>query len=378
MLFGNETIPEAVFQDNLGWHLGSVLGYSAAGEHRSSAASGGLLTWCLENLLSQGMVDRVSIVRFHRTENSFFEFQEASSPEDIRSAAGSVYQPVEISSLIRRMLAEPNLRWAVVGVPCLCSAIRALPQLRNSVRYLFGLACGMYQNVMYTEMLLSKAGVAANEVAGIGFRDKSTGGRANNYGFAAWDEAGCRSVPVRYQGLPFFLGSNGYFRLDACNYCKDVFAESADACFMDAWLPECVADSRGTSLVVIRNKEVHNLFAAGVASEELCLTGAGANDVVNSQASQVRRKQELIYMRCAGSNPSKCREYKVTLLERWQWWLQRRTLRRSKASWARFGRKSGRGAFWIAVLDLLALQKATGLLMRAVSAAKSRLGGVGR
>ena len=32
--------------------------------------------------------------------------------------------------------------------------------------------------------------------------------------------------------------NNGYFQLPGCSHCDDIFAECADAVFMDAWLPE--------------------------------------------------------------------------------------------------------------------------------------------
>lgn len=39
----------------------------------------------------------------------------------------------------------------------------------------------------------------------------------------------------------------------ACDFCDDVFAETADIALGDAWLPEYVQDGNGTNVVVTRN-----------------------------------------------------------------------------------------------------------------------------
>jgi coenzyme F420-reducing hydrogenase beta subunit/O-antigen/teichoic acid export membrane protein len=353
-LFGDSRDPPLHFHPSIGWYRGALAGYRQDSAQRAAAASGGLTTWCLERLLENGDVTRVAVVRLARNpRTSFFEFHAASSVEEVRQASGSVYHPVEISSVVREIL-RGDERWAIVGVPCLCAAIRNSSRLAAKVPYVLGLACGMYQNTFYTEMLLAQSGIQTAEASEIRYRGKSSGGLASDYRFRGTDARG-QGKDIRYHKLPFFLGRHGYFRYQACNCCMDVFAETADACFMDAWLPEFVGDPKGTSLVLLRNKRLEELFHAPEAARELFLAEMPAERVVQSQQSQVRRKQVLIHHRHAPQGERIAPPH-AAWQDRLDWWLQERTQRRSKAAWARYGRRYGRGVFWIAMLDLIAAQ----------------------
>ena len=46
------------------------------------------------------------------------------------------------------------------------------------------------------------------------------------------------------------------FAQKCCNYCSDVFADQADITFMDAWLPEYKEETEGTSMMIVRSKEL--------------------------------------------------------------------------------------------------------------------------
>ena len=343
------------FHNDAGWYLRSIVGYSE--NHRPGSASGGLLTMVLEKLLTTNKVDRVAVVGNSLPDNgSLFHFKSVSSVNELRACAGSVYYPVEISHLVREMVERPTVRWAVVGVPCLCAALRKavslLPKLQHSVQYILGMACGMYQNRMYTEMLIKASGLIPEDVTKVKYRVKNTKGPANNFGFNAETQQGKEGKLIPYHGLPFFLGSNAYFRCNACNFCKDVFAENADACFMDAWLPEYLSDPKGASLVLIRNSSLDRLFTE-VDEEKngLVIKDISIERLVSSQFGHIRRKRQLINLRMG----EKVDGFKCT--DHFEWWLQRCTQNRSKMAWACFGRKYGIGLFWLAMSDLLIIQK---------------------
>lgn len=355
--YAPSSVPDAIFNEEIGWHIRSFVGYRKQPELRCVSASGGLATWCLETLLKEGSVTRVSVVRLAKNrDKGFFEFYAASSVDELRQSAGSIYHPVEISDIIKEIASDGQQRWAIVGVPCLCAAIRNLSHLRKQIPFVFGLACGMYQNTFYTELLLDKSGVNRKNVSAIEYRRKSTAGLASDYRFRGTDNQRM-GQEIPYKGLPYFLGKNAYFRQNACNYCKDVFAETADACFMDAWLPEYINNPKGTSLVVIRDKHIAELFSSQSAGEEIELAEVSPEQVVQSQRGHVRRKRETISMRLRTGSLSKKQKFRNRLSERINWWLQQRTQTRSKKAWSRWGRKYGRLVFWLAMLDNLVLQK---------------------
>ena len=356
MLFRD--IPNSKYEDDIGWYLHSVVGYRIDDGLRKASASGGLATWCLEKILKKGFVKRVALVRIAQNQDKgFFEFYTASSVEDLRKSSGSVYHPVEISQILKNISAHGEERWAVVGVPCLCAAIRNVHRLKDKIPFVFGLACGMYQNTFYTEMLLAKSGVDRRNITNIEYRRKSDGASPSDYRFRGTDNRVIgRDVP--YRDLPYYLGKNAFFRLNACNYCMDVFAETADVCFMDAWLPAYHKESKGTSLVVIRNNLLNELLQQGKTGREIWIDDIRPDDVIRSQRGHVRRKRELIYMRRRVQKPDNTGTAAVpTLEEKMRWWMQRCAQRRSKKAWSVYGRTYGKKAFWIAITDLLLMQR---------------------
>lgn len=347
---------DAKCNEDIGWHMNSIVGFRCDETLRKASASGGLAMWCLETLLSEGIVTRVAVVRLAKNrDKGFFEFYSASTIDELRKSSGSIYHPVEISNVIKEIVSCKQERWAIVGVPCLCSAIRNVGHLQNRIPFVFGLACGMYQNTFYTEMLLSKSGVDCECIVGIKYRRKSDGGPPSDFRFRGADNRG-PGKEIAYHGLPFYLGKHAFFRLNACNFCMDVFAETADACFMDAWLPDYRQEPKGTSLVVIRNTKVSELFQQGQRKGEIWIKAISSDQVVTSQRGHVRRKRELIYIRRGIRVPDDAGRAKPTAVEKVTWLLQRRAQKRSKKVWAKYGRKYGRLFFWLLMSDLLILQ----------------------
>jgi coenzyme F420 hydrogenase subunit beta len=344
------------FEENIGWYLSTIIGFRCDDELRRNSASGGLATWCLETLLREGIVTRVAVIRLAaKHDKGFFEFHAASTIDELRSSSGSIYHPVEISGIIKQIIASKQDRWAIVGVPCMCTAVRKLVYLRKKIPFVFGLACGMYDNTFYTEMLLDKSGVDRKHIVSIEYRRKSDSGPPYNFRFRGTDNRR-HGKEIPYRGLPYFIGKNAYFRQNACNYCMDVFAETADACFMDAWLPECMKDPKGTSLVVIRDERISELFQKGFDRCEIWVDKIGPEQVVRSQCGHVRNKRKLIYMRLGMGKWNNTDVVKPNIIVKARWWLEKRAQTRGKRAWANYGRRYGRFVFWLAVIDIVLLQ----------------------
>lgn len=342
----------ATFNENAGWHLESYVGYRTDEQLRKQSSSGGLLTACLEGLLEKNVVDRVAIVRRATFDSKqLFEFYGATTIEELRQAAGSIYHPVSIDQLLREINKDSATKWALVGVPCLCSAIRGLKHLRTRIPVVLGLACGMYQNTFYTELLAAHSGIPFHKLGNVAYRLKSPERRVNDYAFQAKDQNGTAGTKVHYLGLPYFLGRHAFFRFNACNFCKDVFAEAADACFMDAWLPEFMRETQGTSFVVIRNPVLYGFFKELVSRDLFNICTIPIEKVVQSQAVHVRRKRYLITMRQGN-------DCIASLEERIQWKLQRHIQEKSKRRWKNIGKKLSHRIFFLINPSLFFLPKA--------------------
>ncbi|MCK4821847.1 Coenzyme F420 hydrogenase/dehydrogenase, beta subunit C-terminal domain, partial [bacterium] len=131
-------------------------GYSKVGNHRIQGAAGGLTTWLLEKMLTQGIVNRVCCVVPNNDPNTLFRFSVVDTIQDIRHASRSVYYPVELSQVISEIL-NADGKYAVVGLPCALKGLR-LAMLRNTdlrerIVVLVGLVCGQQKSKFFAEYL---------------------------------------------------------------------------------------------------------------------------------------------------------------------------------------------------------------------------------
>lgn len=296
--FGQE--PGVKVDPVVGYYLDCLIGYSNVPGHREKGASGGMVTWLLERLLDSGEVDRVVTDRA-RTKGSgpLFEMAILDNIEDVRGAAGSCYYPVELSGPLQQIWTDKvDRRYAVVGIPCFLHGVRRAMirhgRLRRRIAYLLGLACGFCPTAWYTEVLAAWVGVRLSEVQTVGYRFKDGISMAEDYRFRAQRRNGEWSRPVGFLETWSHLWGRYYFAHNTCNYCDDVFAEVADAVFMDAWLPALLSETRGTSIVVTRQPRLRDIFIAGIQEGTCTLSPCPIEDVLTSQESVIQQKRGRI------------------------------------------------------------------------------------
>jgi coenzyme F420-reducing hydrogenase beta subunit len=273
-------VPGVRHRPETGYYLASYVGYSE--KHRLAGASGGMATWLLEALLAEDVVDHVICVAPAGNPDKLFAFRVFSTPEDVRTGAGSAYYPVEMSGVVRQILETPG-RYAVTGLPCFIKALR-LAQLRNRklrerVVVTVGLVCGQLKSWYFTDYIAALAGVRG-EVTGVRYRGKSPDRPATDYHYAfTTKESGERRISWS-EGIAE-AWTNRWFTPKACSYCDDIFAECVDVTFMDAWLPEYSVDGRGTSLLLVRSPAVREMIERG---RGVCLDPIAIEQVAESQA----------------------------------------------------------------------------------------------
>jgi len=227
----------------LGYYLACYIGYSRKHDHRAKGASGGMTTWLIETLLEMGDIDGVVTVRRNTTNHcKLFEMAILTNTEEVRNAASSYYYPVELAEPLHAISTDKrDMRYAVVGVPCFLYGVRLAMeqnhQLNHRISFLFGLACGLYPSAHYTEVLSRWVGVFPSKVRTVGYRFKEKTSTSIDFHFRAQHLNGRWSKPIGALETFRYLWSRYYFAHNACLYCDDVFAETADAVFMDAWLP---------------------------------------------------------------------------------------------------------------------------------------------
>jgi len=265
-IFGG--VPGIEKGEDCGYYLSSYIGHVNDLECRLNSASGGLTSWLLEKLLESGAVDAVCCVSHNpRNREHRFEFRMCESVENIRNAAGSKYYPVEISDVLAHIRDSKGKRFAIVGLPCLLKGLRLAmahdPSLRERIKFMLGLVCGSMKTKYFTEYLAKRYGSDYEKIDEIRFRGYDEGGLACNYQFEIQSKVNEDEEILGRVGFEKYsrLFGSGFFSVQACRCCDDIFAEMADASFMDAWLPEYMSDWRGTSAVIVRNELINKIFA---------------------------------------------------------------------------------------------------------------------
>jgi len=286
--------PEYPRHNGIGAYSGLYAGYVAEGNFRSIASSGGVITWLACQLLHRGMVDGVVHVK-KDTSNSetLFKYGISRTEKEVIAGSKSRYYPVEMSEVISEISRTPG-RYVVIGLPCFVKAIRRLalidPVLNSRVVYTIGLVCGHLKSKAFADLFGWQAGISPGGLEEIDFRVKMPSGAPNKYGTRV-KGAGISET----RRVDEFFGWNwkyNSFRYSACDYCDDVFAETADICIGDAWLPEYSKEPKGTSVIVVRGAEIQKIIAEGLKHDELKFSKISPEKMLASQAGGLRDRRE--------------------------------------------------------------------------------------
>lgn len=288
--------------------LGHVLSVGAGrvadvAEVRTSS-SGGLGSWLLGQMLDRGMVDGIIHVESDASlrDGRLFRFCISRSREEMSERKKSQYYSVQFADALKD-IAGDGKRYAVVGVPCFIKAARLLclrdPVLAGQLAYFVALVCGHMKSSGFAEALAWQVGVAPSALARVDFRRKNEDRPANAYSFGA-QEAGDASWHSNV--TRDLLGGNwghAMFQLRACDYCDDIFGETADISLGDAWLPRFSRDWRGTNVVVCRNAELDLILAEGRNLKEIEYDTLSIDDAAQSQAGNYRHRWDGLSVRLA-------------------------------------------------------------------------------
>jgi coenzyme F420-reducing hydrogenase beta subunit len=279
-----------------GFHSAGFAGYVGPEERRRSRSSGGLASWFLSTLLTRGLVDRVVCVGW--AERQPFAYRAMTTDEEVQGSSRSGYYPVSLDPALREIRAGRD-RVAIIGLPCVVKGVRLAmkqdPQLELRIRVLAGLVCGGTRSRFYAEYLCALGGGVPQALERVDFRVKEGSVGAGEFGFRFY----CRADSGRTKHLVTAqargrLWSQRYFEPQACRFCDDVFAETADVAFMDAWLERYLCDPRGANLVLTRRAWVSDLLRQAAADGDIALADVPVADVIRSQQDVIHRKRELL------------------------------------------------------------------------------------
>ena len=291
--------PDLPNHQALGRHASCFVGSVVEGSFRAEGSSGGLATWIVTEALSKGLVD--AVVHVHPAPESvkeLFVFTVSRSLEAVRAGAKSRYYSVSMEAALAEAMSGGG-RFALVGVPCTIKAARNLAARDQTFSDRLGitlsLVCGHMKAASFAESLAWQSGVKPNALAGVDFRVKQPGHSANDYAFSATTVEG-DAITRGMASLTTRRWDGGYHRVKACDWCDDVFGETADITIGDAWLPGYVQDDFGNNVVIVRSAEVLALIEPARDAGRLLLEPLDAETAASSQYGGLRdRRDGLAY-----------------------------------------------------------------------------------
>jgi coenzyme F420-reducing hydrogenase beta subunit len=293
-----ELFPSATQNDGyLGRFESAYVGHVSEEDFRIKGSSGGMVTWVATELLRKGLIEGVAhvvAVDDPQREGKYFQYRIARTETEIREGAKSRYYPIELSKILKLIRDVPG-RYAVIGIPCFIKAIHLIrneePIFRERVRFTLGLFCGHMKSARFVESFAWQMKVPAKEINRVEFRHKDPDRPANLYNAMLTLKNGT-IVNKDWWHLADGDWGAGFFMNNACNYCDDVVAETADISFGDAWVEPYSSDGRGTNVVIVRSKVVEDLIKNALGEERLSLESVNAEFVTQTQAAGFRQRRE--------------------------------------------------------------------------------------
>jgi coenzyme F420-reducing hydrogenase beta subunit len=289
---------ETKYTFETGYYKNTYISYNKEDKSRLNATSGGVSTWLLKKLYEDGLVDRIVCVGHNPNPKKLFDYKINSDLSFLSSNTGSVYYPVELSDAIKEII-KTDGKYIITGLPCFIKAIRLAQKknrkLRNRIKYTVALTCGQMKSKYYTEHLIDLSGVEG-DIRRVHYRGKDSKEKASNFYFSAINSVD-ESSKLYWKSRVKTIWTNRWYTPNACDYCDDVFGETADISVMDAWLPEYIKDSKGTSLIITRDKEIDQLIKNSIEQNSLGGREISVKKIIKSQQGVLDIKRDKLSYR---------------------------------------------------------------------------------
>lgn len=280
------------FNKKIGYYDKLYAGYVSTGEFRSIGSSGGFGSWLCTQLLRYDLVDE--IIHVKGDEESKFKYSVSKTVEEVKAGAKSRYYPIEMSQVLEYVKNEKK-RFAIVGIPCFIKSIRLLSnqneEIRSKISFTIGLVCGHLKSSYYSDMLAWKIGINPSKKYDINFREKIKGRKASDYSTKVTTKDGDKSETIKpTKEIYGTKWSYGFFKYNACDFCDDVLAETADITIGDAWLDEYLDDYLGTNIIVSRNKVITDIIEKAIDKKEIKIDELSESKIIESQEGGFRHR----------------------------------------------------------------------------------------
>src|SRR5699024_2585646 len=285
------------FNDYTGYYLQNFVGYVKESKFREKGSSGGMGNWIASKLLEENFVDGIIHVKESNNSAMLFEYQISYTLDELYKGAKSRYYPIELSKVLK-LVKENEGRYALVGIPCFIKSVRLLAKqdkiISERIKFFIGLVCGHLKSDMFAKSIGWQLGIEPDNLENIDFRKKLPGRGANDYGVEVFGDVDGEEISMTSPTKELFTTNwgQGYFKYNACEFCDDVLAETADITVGDAWLPDYQDDYLGTNVITVRNSTILELINRNIKEDNLYLDEVTAETVYDSQAGGFRHRRD--------------------------------------------------------------------------------------
>jgi|GEM_PF-1330495 coenzyme F420 hydrogenase subunit beta len=284
----------------LGHYKKCYLGHATDAGIRENGTSGGMVTALLDYAVSTGLVNKALVTGMDETNPLRSYPHITNSVADIHACAGSKYCPTPANMAFKENYNISD-KLAIVGLGCQIQGLRKaemeIPGLKSSIKYHFGLFCGVNLSALATEYVLWKLKIKKKSVRIIRYRGN---GWPGNWSINSEKVIG---------PSPMSMGFNYYyFYARRCLVCIDHINDFADISFGDAWrIPE--ADKLGPSLIISRTEAGEQLLNQAAEAGAVAITEVDINTVLRSQGYHIYTKKSDATRTIFGKLGKKVPEY---------------------------------------------------------------------
>lgn len=267
----------------LGHHQGAFSAYAADPDIRGNSASGGSVTALLCHALETGAIQAAAVSGLKNGIEPYTKL--ATTPEEIRDAAGSIYFSNPALVVLDEIRKFPG-KVAFVGLPCHIASLNKAIQRRvikpDKIAFTVALICGRTANYDLMRGFLRRMGVNPDSVTRLkmrgdgwpgAFRIETASGQTHRFPFPGPEYM---SMWKFYQYTPIY-----------CLMCSDPLGNLADITAGDAWLPEFGEDSHGRSVLLVRTGAAMDLLQDAQRQGAVHLDPLEPKRIIEAQRQQV-------------------------------------------------------------------------------------------
>lgn len=255
------------------------------------ASSSGIMSQLCMYMMNEGIIDSIIVTKFVYTENGpIAKAFIANTEDDLISAQGSKYCPVDFSEVINEIInCDKKIKFAFIGTPCQIAAVRQIQDkfMNIGIQYFIGNFCGGFKSYNNLRRIIKMHGFKLNSVTNFRFRG---GGQPGSMSISSVNK--CLSV-----NYPEYVKMTGYSKLKRCHLCVDATAELADFSCGDAWIKEYLDKGVPTSIVITRTKTATDILNEMGDRNHISLTDIDIDTVINSQLGNITTKKYRQYGR---------------------------------------------------------------------------------